>query len=1041
MPDPIIIPVIYTEDTSGLQKAANATKALSDELEDFNQVRKKAFEQGAQNAKDYAASAALVGQVTAELNKVAQLEATIARSRKGSYNALNAQLELYQIRLKQMTANQITNTKEGKKLTEQLAKTKEQLKQLADAQKPLNAALQGTQQNLGEMRKELLALRNTSFAGKTQAEVDAINQRIGELTDGIADLRAVQNEFGNEFGSQIAGSLQVITAGVEGVVSSLNLLGIESETLKDLQDSVVDLIAVTQALGAIEDALARGTLTATAARIKDTAATIYNTIAKKINEAQTIAVGRAEAAKVAFTTADSVASKAAAAAQWLWNAALTAFPIVAIVAGIAALVAGIVALTNAMAENRAQTEALSDAVLRASSNYAQLVSSQELQLQVIEELGKKESELIKLQQRQNEERLQALEKERISRLKLLELGDLSSDQAEENSKRLQEISDQELEALDNRIVLRLKLANAIKDENREASDDAKKRAKDEADRLKQFLELQKKAREAFGELQRSLAEQIDSEEQLTLSEKERLGVQKANALASLDLAEQELVARAKALNQEEEIAKIQTDFARLRFLTSQRFEHELTSLTIDENNKRIAAEDERLKSLRAKQGTALSRLNEVVDKNAEIQQGYIDLLAESADKELTLEQYKEARKLEIQAEALRKKRENLIAFGADENSLEVRALDLQIAQVEDKLGQIESLSIFGRIRERLLTAFKLDPEDLAEIGEQISNITGNIFDGLTALNDAELIQQQKLIDARQANVDDLKAKLDEELKLKQQGVANNYDLVQKQLSEQTELLKKEEEKRLALEKKAANLRLKQNALEIASNIALSVAKAIESNAKFGLVGVVTAAAQIASIFSLIAKAKAQAAEFAAPPKLRKGKRLEGKTHEQGGVPLVVGERVYEAEKDEWLIGTKPSREHDSFLERLNNNEFSGVDLNRHVDFSRDFFKGNIAPSFDVPVLPDYVSHILPTIRKTMMDGEAARLHYEKNAIASAMGGYLQRVESGMSRVEKAIEGIPFVVPITENMTGYMVKKTKGNTTSINIYDPPKRKNK
>ena len=34
------------------------------------------------------------------------------------------------------------------------------------------------------------------------------------------------------------------------------------------------------------------------------------------------------------------------------------------------------------------------------------------------------------------------------------------------------------------------------------------------------------------------------------------------------------------------------------------------------------------------------------------------------------------------------------------------------------------------------------------------------------------------------------------------------------------------------------------------------------------------------------------------------------------------------EDSEWIIGTRPSKEHDRFLARVNNNEFAGVDLNQ-----------------------------------------------------------------------------------------------------------------
>lgn len=71
-------------------------------------------------------------------------------------------------------------------------------------------------------------------------------------------------------------------------------------------------------------------------------------VLRKIGIDQTVRATKAEAAKAAMTKADTVATKAAAAAQWLWNAALAANPVYLIVGALALLAAGAVALTKAL---------------------------------------------------------------------------------------------------------------------------------------------------------------------------------------------------------------------------------------------------------------------------------------------------------------------------------------------------------------------------------------------------------------------------------------------------------------------------------------------------------------------------------------------------------------------------------------------------------------------------------------------------------------------------------------------------------------------
>jgi len=43
--------------------------------------------------------------------------------------------------------------------------------------------------SLGEMRKELRALRDMSFAGLSPEEIQQVRDRMAELTDGIGDFR------------------------------------------------------------------------------------------------------------------------------------------------------------------------------------------------------------------------------------------------------------------------------------------------------------------------------------------------------------------------------------------------------------------------------------------------------------------------------------------------------------------------------------------------------------------------------------------------------------------------------------------------------------------------------------------------------------------------------------------------------------------------------------------------------------------------------------------------------------------------------------
>ena len=179
---------------------------------------------------------------------------------------------------------------------------------------------------LGEMRKELRALRNISWAGKTQAEIDAINERAGELYDTMEDLRVTQEAYGAEFGAAMASGLQTVSAIGEVALGAASMFGASEEQAKKYQQAMVQLIGVTQALGVIENAMQQKQLKTIAIKIKS----------------------------VFAIKAEAAATTEAAAAQRGLNLAMLAIPVVLYATAIAALAAGIYYLVT---QQRASAEA------------------------------------------------------------------------------------------------------------------------------------------------------------------------------------------------------------------------------------------------------------------------------------------------------------------------------------------------------------------------------------------------------------------------------------------------------------------------------------------------------------------------------------------------------------------------------------------------------------------------------------------------------------------------------------------------------------
>lgn len=1001
----IRIPIIYEEDTSALAQAAAEIQKVTTATQEYAKLKAKAFAENAEAIKWAATQTQLLGQAQANLNKVSALEARLISSKKGSYNALNAELALIKLRLDQMTAAEIKNTKEGKALTAQTAKLKEQLKALKDEQAPLNNALEGTAQNLGEMRKELLALRNTSFSGKTQAEIDAINQRIGELTDGITDLRAIQNEFGNEFGSQIAGSLQVITAGVEGVVGALNILGIESETLGGLQKNIVDLIAVTQALGAIEDALAKGTLKATATRIAAAAATVRDTIVKWANVVSTQAAAKAEDAKTVAMARGSLATRAAAAVQYIWNAALAANPIGIVVVAVAALAAGVIYLTRVMGESADATERLNNELERTQEISERNERLRKFEVALAQERKKTGSELTALEIKQTNDRIAEREKE-IAILR--KFGDLTEEQGEKYKALTFELIDLDKE----RILLSERLKVQLADEAADRAKEAEKRAKEakaERERLSREREASRKERQA------AYLRELEAQKQFDLA---RLDAQRDYGNNSI---------------------KYQNDFAATRLATEQAAQIEILKKQLEFGQITQKEFDAQLEQLKASAAKFIAELPTTFDQAAVSVKNAVNAALAGDDGIEPLESiFKINSKKDFQAKVDKLLKE------------EGEAIKTEVTK------QRSALKRFFADGESILDILGISEKNQGFVKSQLDAAYANILSGLATIYDTQIAQESRVIDARKQRIGELQSLLNDERKLKEQGVANDYDLYQRQLNEQTELLKKEEEKRLALEKKAASIRLKQEALETASNIILSVAKVTAAESNKGLLGVITAISAVASIFTLVAKAKAQALQLSAPPKLRQGGDLaelfsgevKGATHENGGVRAWMRQQAIpiELEGREFVMPVQPAQEHGQFLESMRKGEFKAVDLTKYVNTGKEYHENPAGFFKDAPldflnVQPyDYLADMLPTIRNTM--NESLKLAaIEKGEQAKEIAALRGEIGTMQHVLKTAIEGIPIAIPLAENTTGYMIKSKLGNTISVNIYDPPKRKGK
>jgi hypothetical protein len=223
----------------------------------------------------------------------------------------------------------------------------------------------------------------------------------------------------------------------------------------------------------------------------------------------------------------------------------------------------------------------------------------------------------------------------------------------------------------------------------------------------------------------------------------------------------------------------------------------------------------------------------------------------------------------------------------------------------------------------------IDVNEAKQLFDGLKSAFSDAYEGYKILNDIQLELSTKKIEQIDEQISVQETAIEKERKAQEDGLANNLSIEQRKLQELQAQRRKAAQDRLNLERKAATQQLIIDSAQQGSSLATMAANVIKAESNKGLLGVAFAISAIAFMFKIFAQAKANSQKLSDIPKLRKGKKLEGNTHEGGGNDIFVGGRHrYEAEAGEWLIGTKPSRLHDRFLSRLNNGEFDNYDLGK-----------------------------------------------------------------------------------------------------------------
>ena len=225
-------------------------------------------------------------------------------------------------------------------------------------------------------------------------------------------------------------------------------------------------------------------------------------------------------------------------------------------------------------------------------------------------------------------------------------------------------------------------------------------------------------------------------------------------------------------------------------------------------------------------------------------------------------------------------------------------------------------------------AFGIDPDSdegkraidsLKSSAETIKGVLTDIANARKEAADAAVEQANRQVEAAENA-------LDREIELSQAGFAANVQLRQQQLEE----ARTSQRRALEEQRAAARAQLAVDAAQQASNIALSATNLFKSwsTLPFG-VGLLAAAAQIATVIALISSVRARARALSQPLQFRTGGEigikdgvLVGPSHERGGIPIEAegGEFTTSDGKRLSIVNRRMTEKHFDLLQAINKDD-------------------------------------------------------------------------------------------------------------------------
>ena len=262
-----------------------------------------------------------------------------------------------------------------------------------------------------------------------------------------------------------------------------------------------------------------------------------------------------------------------------------------------------------------------------------------------------------------------------------------------------------------------------------------------------------------------------------------------------------------------------------------------------------------------------------ISENQSFEESMLEIMTGFAGESVAVEEQKQIALAQIRLKYAKENLNNLVANGGTDAEVAAAVLAVQKAQkaADDAVKNGKKISWT-----KLLGMDKLKPEEqqaVVDASKQMLSSLSQITDGLIENYQRQIDKKQEVIDQYNNEISDLEGRLEEEKALRENGFANNVEVIEKEIEAKKAQRDEEIRQQKEMQEKQRQLQKMQMVADTAVqlvNMITASTDIFKAYAKIPFIGIPLAIATIATMFGAFAIAKANAFNSVNSQKMRGG---------------------------------------------------------------------------------------------------------------------------------------------------------------------------